>query len=316
MKLGIIGAGYMGQAHARVLNEIAPKFGHSLSFIVEPDEQKAKMVSSKFGVGFYKDIDEAIRSEGNDVIPVVASPTFTHLEILEKLIESGIEYIFVEKPLGDDVQKAKELAGKYPKSILEKVMVGHIERFNPAYQELKNAIAEGVLGNIISITSRRVGPFVARISDVGVVLDLAIHDIDLSIDLAGKTPEKVYSFYYYRYSKDHEDSCFILLDYDTHIHSIEANRVTPYKERKAIITGTNGVAQLDFMQQSLEVYTGKWKMERMIQKREPLTIEDEAFLSSVASGSRVPITFFDGLKNLEIAHKALENGKNKRKSQE
>lgn len=312
LRLGIIGAGYMGQAHARVLNELAPKYGHTLSFIVEPDEVRAKTVSSKLGVKWYRNVSEMLKEEGNRVIVFISSPTNTHLDLIEELLEAGIEYIFVEKPLGEDVKKAERIASKYPRSSLEKIMVGHIERFNPAYIELKKTINEGVLGNLITLNSRRVGPFTVRITDVGVVLDLAIHDIDLSIDIAGRAPEKIISFYYYRYSTEHEDSCYIIFDYGTHIHTIEANRVTPFKERKAIITGTNGVAQIDFIQQTLEVYTGTWKMERIVQKKEPLMIEDEEFLKAVRAGERVPVTFFDGLRNLQIANKVLEEGKSNR----
>jgi len=310
LKLGIIGAGYMGQAHARVLSEIGPKYGHTLSFVVEPDEQRGKAVASKYGIKWYRSLDELLKSENEKFIPFISSPTSTHLEILEKLLDAGLDYMFIEKPLGDDVKRAEAIASRYPRSLLEKIMIGHIERFNPAYLELKEVLSEGILGSLITVNSRRVGPFTVRIVDVGVVLDLAIHDIDLSLDLAGgRAPEKILSFVYYRYSDKHEDSCYILFDYGSHIHTIEANRVTPYKERKAIITGTNGVAQLDFMQQTLEIYTGKWKMERMIQKKEPLMVEDEEFLKAVSTQNKAPVSFLEGLRNLRIAFEILEKKK-------
>ena len=315
LKLGIVGAGYMGQAHARVLRELAPKYGFALSFVVEPDESKGREIASKLGINWYRNIDEMLKIESNEIVPFISSPTNTHLELIEKLLEAGVEYLFVEKPLGENLVKAEKIAKKFSRSTLEKIMVGHIERFNPAYKELKKAITEDVLGNLITLNSRRVGPFTARITDVGVVFDLAIHDIDLSIDLSGKIPEKIISFYYYRYSADHEDSCYIIFDYSTHIHTIEANRITPYKERKAIITGTKGVAQLDFIQQTLEVYTGTWKMERMILKKEPLMVEDEEFLMAVRNKDKVPITFFEGLRNIQIAYKVLEEGKGRQQFQ-
>ncbi|MFP3268008.1 MAG: Gfo/Idh/MocA family oxidoreductase [Desulfurococcales archaeon] len=309
MKLGIVGAGYMGQAHARILSELANKYGHTLSFVVEPDEAKGKATSAKYGLKWYKSVEELLSEEGSGIVPFIASPTSTHLDMIDAFLSNGVEYIFVEKPLGDDLKKAEEISRKYSTSSLEKVMVGHIERFNPAYIELKKALYEDALGSLITVTSRRVGPFAVRIADVGVILDLAIHDIDLSIDLAGRLPERIISFYYYRYSTNHEDSCYIMFDYGSHIHTIEANRITPYKERKTILTGTNAVAQLDFIQQSLEVYTGKWKMERIVLKKEPLAVEDEEFLKSITSGNKAPLTYFEGLRNLQIAYRVLEEGK-------
>lgn len=307
--IGIIGAGYMGQAHARVVSEIAKKFGMKLGFVVEPIAEKASEVASKYQIKAYSNLNEALEKERN-FIAIVASPTSTHIDIIDLLLSNGIEYILVEKPLGDDVERARELTRKYSNSTLEKVMVGHIERFNPAYLELKSTISEGILGEPITFFSRRVGPYVGRILDVGVILDLAIHDIDISIDLFGKVPSKIHSYAYNVYSQKHEDSCLIVLNYVRFLHIIEANRITPYKERKAIYTGTRGVGVLDFIQQTLDVYTGSWKMERVIAKKEPLLLEDEAFLRAVSNRVKVPITYYDGLRNLEIAMKAMHNTAN------
>ncbi|HEW64214.1 Gfo/Idh/MocA family oxidoreductase [Fervidicoccus fontis] len=311
--IGIIGAGYMGQAHIRVLSEIAKKYSLKITFVVEPDINKGMDISAKYQLRYYQTLSEAIKNEEN-FIAFVSSPTSTHLDYIDELLSNGIEYIFVEKPLGSDINRAKEIFKKYGRNVLEKVMVGHIERFNPAFVEFKKIVKEeSVLGDPISITSRRVGPFAGRIRDTGVILDLAIHDIDLSLSLFDNEPKGIDSYKYNVYSKEYEDSCFIILNYGKFLHFIEANRVTPYKERKAIFTGTKGIGIIDYMQQSLEVFTGLWKMERSVNKREPLAVEDEAFLNAVIKKEKVPVTFEDGIRSLEIALKALEIAKNNNK---
>ncbi len=307
LRIGIIGAGYMGRAHARVIAQLSSKYNTAITAVVDPSKDNAYKIIEGYGGKYYPSIEQALQSKSFD-IAVVASPTSTHLDIITSLLENNIEYILVEKPLGNSLEKAYEIMKKYPSNILSKIMVGHIERFNPVFQEFIDVYNDGVIGDIITVSSRRVGPFVPRIQDAGVVLDLAIHDIDLSRALAKREPIKIISFTYKRFNQEYEDSCFIILDYETHVYSIEANRITPYKERKAIVTGTDGVAQIDFISQELEVYTGSWKMNRVIMKKEPLLLEDEAFLKSIKEEKEVPVPFVEGLKSLELAYKALENG--------
>ncbi len=306
IKIIVVGAGYMGRAHCRVLSSLSEEFDLEIKAIVDPVLSKAEALARKYGGRAYKSVDEAL--ENTYDAGIIASPTSTHIEVADKLLEAGVEYLLIEKPLSHDTREALKLAQKHPGS-LDKIMVGHIERFNKGFRALLEAYRKGLIGEIISISSRRVGPFTGRIRDAGVILDLAIHDIDLARVLCGRDPKAVIAYTYNIYSSEFEDSSHIILEFDKHIAYIEANRVTPYKERKCIVTGTRGVAQLDFIKQSLELYNGEWRMERNIVWEEPLLMEDRAFVESVANCSRVPIGFREGFRALEIAMLAVESGR-------
>ncbi len=309
MRLSIIvvGAGYMGRAHCRVLSSLKDEYGVEIGAVVDPVLERAEAAAKRFGGRAYASLEDALSNASYDA-GVVASPTSTHLEVTEKLIREGVRYVLVEKPLASSLEEAREFASKHA-GILDRIMVGHIERFNKGFRALLDSYRKGLLGDIVSISARRVGPFTGRIRDAGVILDLAIHDIDLIRTLCGEEPRAVLAYTYNIYSKEYEDSAHIILEFDKYVAHIEANRVTPFKERRCIVTGTKGVAQLDFIQQSLNLYTGEWRMERMLVWEEPLLVEDKEFIKSVIEEAPVPIPYQEGLRALEIAWKAMESSK-------
>ncbi len=313
LKFLLVGAGYMGRAHARVLSNLGKKYDIKLEAIVDPVRENAVKVASEYGGKVYSSLEEALEEELFDAA-IVASPTKTHLNILEKLLDNGIEYLFVEKPLGSSLEEAERVSSKYPYKRLSKIMVGHIERFNPAFTSLLESLESGELGELITIISRRVGPYTPRIKDTGVILDLAIHDIDLSLLMIGRTPSRLYSFVYSRHDGIHEDSALILLDYEDIVHSIEANRITPYKERKMIVTASKGVVRLDFIEQEMSFYTGKWVMKRQISWKEPLLLEDEYFVIKALRGEEVKPNYMDGYMSLKIAFEAMKQGRKRKDS--
>ena len=304
-RIMLIGAGYMGRAHARVLNKISKDHDISLEIIVDPVKKNAEKIINEYGGIYYPSVNEAFIKEEKIDAAIVSSSTNTHLPILNELLENNVEYILVEKPLGDSLAEAYDIQARYGEERLAKVMVGHIERFNPAFKAFLECFKEGFIGEIITAISRRVGPYTPRITDVGVVLDLAIHDIDLSLSITKKKPHRVYAFAFRKYNEKFEDSALILLDYGRYIHSIEANRITPYKERTMIITGSKGVARIDFIAQELSLFTGKWLMKRNISWTEPLLLEDAFFIEKLMKNERVQPNYMDGLISLELAFKAL-----------
>lgn len=161
------------------------------------------------------------------------------------------------------------------------------------------------MGDILIISTRRVGPYSPRINDIGIIVDLATHDIDVARYLTGREPQKIYSKYgSIKHFK--EDHAILLLDFGGSAACIEVNWFTPHKVRTAVITGTKGIAYLDYIDQNLTVYNSEWKMEPKIEKEEPLRRELEHFIGCITNGKEPLVTGEEGLKTLEVALKSLQ----------
>jgi len=188
LRAGLIGLGMMGRHHARVLASLE---GVDLVAVADPG-------GDKFGVAGGRPVHENIEQLIAEKIDycMVAVPTQYHAEIAKALAEAGV-HAMIEKPLAPDVVAATKLAVAFETAGLVGA-VGHIERYNPSLQSLRTRLEAGELGDIYQITTRRQGPFPARIADVGVVLDLATHDVDLTawvadrpyVDLAARTAHR------------------------------------------------------------------------------------------------------------------------------
>jgi UDP-N-acetylglucosamine 3-dehydrogenase len=169
-RTAVIGAGVMGQNHARVLSEIS-----QLAGICDTSEAAGKPIAKKFGVPYFKSCQDLIRA-GVDAV-VIATPTVTHKDIAIQLIEAG-KHVLVEKPLSNKVSDARDIVGLAEQRGVV-LAVGHIERHNPAVKYAKASAQRGQFGKVISVLAKRVSSYPGRVSDVGVVIDLAIHDIDI-----------------------------------------------------------------------------------------------------------------------------------------
>jgi UDP-N-acetylglucosamine 3-dehydrogenase len=182
----------------------------------------------------------------------VSVPTSLHAPVARELLSAGI-HVLVEKPLAPTVAECQELCALSEQSETI-VMVGHVERFNPAVRKLRELIREGKFGDITSIITRRVGLAPPRIRDADVVTDLAVHDIDIANFLIGKQPVDVYANCGYGNLRDRVDFAEIFLNYGTCNAIISVNWLTPLKIRKMSITGTQGYAELDFIRQELLLF--------------------------------------------------------------
>lgn len=304
LTIAVIGAGYMGRAHCRVISELSLVYPIQLSAVVDVDFEKARRLAKQYNVKAYSNVDDL----GEQDIIVVATTTSSHHVVVEK-VASKTNYLFVEKPLADTIEHGEriiEVCSRYG----VKGMVGYIERFNPVVRALLREVKKGTLGNIISIIARRVGPYTPKIKDIGVVLDLATHDIDIVHLIYGSWPKSVYAHIEKVVNEVYEDSAIIVLKFESgRVAVIEANRITPFKERKLIVTGTKAVAYLDYLNQNLTVYTPEWTMESNIVREEPLKVELREFIESALYNREPPIPLSDGLKLLEIGYKALESSK-------
>ena len=186
-------------------------------------------------------------------------------------------------------------------------MFGHIERHNPAVKKMKEIIDKGLLGKTLILSTRGVGPFPLKVVDVGIVLDLATHDIDVVRYLYGKEPLKSYSKVG-SIKHPFEDHALILLDFGEGAASIEVNWFTPHKVRTAVVTGTDGIAYMDYVKQSIVIYNSEWMMEPKIENVEPLKAEISHFISCIKE-DKEPLTLGEeGLRTLEVAYRCLGVG--------
>lgn len=308
MKAGVVGVGAMGQHHARVFHELSEKKDVELVGVADKDIDQAKEIAEKYDAQPYEDYKE-LAEQDLDVVSIVV-PTSLHRKVAGVFIEKGIN-VLIEKPIANNMGNANALLEMGEKNGV-KLLVGHIERFNPAVLELKECIDDGALGDIISISATRVGPLSIRIRDVGIIIDLGVHDIDVISFLFGKKVKQVKARAgNVKHPSDCEDHAIIMLDYDDNKTGIvQTNWLTEHKTRKLKVVGTKGVAYMDYIDQSLEIHSDSWDEECDVQEREPLKNEIGHLIDCVRNDKEPLVSAEDGLHVLEVALKALESADN------
>jgi UDP-N-acetylglucosamine 3-dehydrogenase len=229
MRVGVIGGGDMGKQHCRVYYEL----GVELVGVVDIDLEKAQILADQYKTKAYGDYNELLNQHLDAVS--IASPTSEHKKVALSAIQSGVN-LLIEKPIADSVQSAQEIISAAAKSGV-KIMIGHIERFNPVITKLKEIIDEGVLGKLLCVSARRVGPFVSRIIDVGIIVDVATHDIDVIRYLVGNECTSVLARST-NYKNEKGDTAIILMGFGDVSASVEVNWYTPHKVRTMTVTGT------------------------------------------------------------------------------
>ena len=300
IRVGVIGVGAMGRHHARIYHELA---GAELVGVADVNKQAAATVAAEYHTKAFTDCEQLLKSDLNAVS--IAVPTSLHEEIARKAAQYGV-HMLIEKPVANSLVSADRIIGVARRENL-KLMIGHIERFNPAIVKLKKLIATHELGQILSISSRRVGPDPPRIRDVGIIIDLAVHDIDAITYLYGKRATNVYAIGGNSFHIK-EDYASILLRYgDRHSGIVETNWLTPHKIRKITVTGTEGVAEADYLEQSLKIWKKEFVRNVQIAKREPLRNELEHFLRCVANGEKPIPSGEEGKYVLYVALSAIES---------
>ena len=248
------------------------------------------------------DYCELLANPEIEVVSVCVPTTFHHAVVMEAIRHK--KHVLVEKPIAFTLTEAEEMiaAAKEAGVILA---TGHVERFNPAVQKAKELIDDGVIGDIVSAFAKRVGPLPPRIKDVGVSIDLAIHDLDIMNYLFEEEITQVYG----TMNSSFDDSEFSFDNESTGI--IEVNWLTPYKRRELELTGTAGIISVDYIQQSIEVF-GKFAQDIEIVHEEPLKGELKSFLNSVVEEKEPVITGEDGLKALKMVIAANKSSKEHR----
>jgi len=300
MRAGVIGIGAMGQHHVRIYSEMEEV---ELVGISDVSESRVNELSRQYGVKGYTDHMQLLKQD-LDVVSIVV-PTTLHKPIGFDAINAGVN-ILMEKPIADTLQNARELTDA-AKNAGIKLMVGHIERFNPAVMKLKEIIESDILGKIVSISTRRVGPYNPRIRDVGVILDIGVHDIDVISYLYGKKINEVYAI---AGADIHsmDDHAAIMLRFEHELSGlVEINWLTPHKVRKLTAIGLKGVAYLDYIDQTVEVHDGEWIRKAKVEKEEPLKKELEYFINAILENKEPKPSGDDGIHALEVAMAAIES---------
>ncbi|NOQ55360.1 MAG: gfo/Idh/MocA family oxidoreductase [Nanohaloarchaea archaeon] len=312
VNVAVIGTGAMGRHHVRIYSELEDV---NLVAISDLDEINGKKLAEKHSCNFYTDFKEMLDKEDIDAVSIVV-PTKFHTSVALYCTNRG-KHILLEKPISDNIADAKAIIDTCNKNKV-KLLVGHIERFNPAIDELKKQVDLGTLGDITSIISKRVGLFPSRIKDADVVVDLAVHDIDVFNYLLGSTPEKVNSNLGNVLIDDRPDYANILLKYNGASAFIEVNWTTPVKIRTLSITGTKGYAELNYITQELVLYETNAEKEFdsfgdfvikfgeaehkniEIKKSEPLKNELMHFIDCIETDTKPIITGEDALSALKV----------------
>lgn len=322
IKTAVIGVGSIGQHHARIYSQLK---NSQLVGVADLDLDAARRIGTHYDVPAYENYRELLENEKPEAV-TVAVPTIKHESVVSDALDAGA-HALVEKPITATIAEGQRLIEK-ARALNRQLMVGHIVRFNPATQMLKSKLDAGELGRIFQIVSRRVGPFPARIRDVGVIVDLAPHDLDLMRFLTGSDPIRVFAETEQRIHTEHEDLVTGMLRFpDGVVGTLEINWLTPTKVRETIVLGESGMFRVDDLTQDLYYYENAqiseelWRDLRVIkgvsegqmvryavQRQEPLKAELEAFLAALESGDDVPVSGEDGLAALRLALALVESG--------
>jgi UDP-N-acetylglucosamine 3-dehydrogenase len=321
LRAGVIGGGSMGRNHIRVLRDLDDLV--ELAGVAEPSET-ARATLRKEGATLYARPEHLLEQERPDLV-IVAVPTAEHAQVGLLALRYGC-HVLIEKPIASTEQEGRALIDEAACQGLL-LAVGHIERHNPAIVELKRRLEAAELGHVFEAHVRRIGPFPTRIRDVGVVLDLATHDIDVLRYLLDGEVERVYAETERRIHTDHEDLLSALLRFSGGtVAALDINWLTPTKVRKLSVTGERGMFTVNYLTQELTFYendatditwtalrtikgVSEGNMTRLkIQRQEPLCVELMDFLTAIRDGRSPLVRGEDGLAALRIAQTIVRSG--------
>jgi predicted dehydrogenase len=301
LRVGVVGVGVMGSNHARVFVGLP---GTELVGVADPDRKQAEFVARALGCSALADVDELL-AQGVDAI-TIAAPTHLHRDIALNCIAHGV-HVLVEKPIASSVDEGREIITAARRAGVT-LMVGHVERFNPAVEAIKDAIHGE---DILSIAITRVGPFPPRMSNVGVVIDLAVHDIDL---IRWFTDSDIIEVQPQLSSAVAEREDIALLQFRTAsgvLAHINTNWLTPFKARNVTVATRGKYVTGDLLtRQVTECFgfqpDGSYSMRHLsVGHAEPLRSELLAFLRAVRSGAAPAVSGEEAVASLEIATRCL-----------
>lgn len=310
IKVGVIGVGKMGEYHVGVLSELREV---NLTVVSDTSADRGEIISQRYGVPYVKDYKEAVKQMDAAIIAV---PTGLHYEVGKEVLNSGV-HVLMEKPCADNLDHARELFDIADQNNLI-LQVGHIERFNGAVQELHK-----IVDDPIYVECKRMGPFVERMKDDGVVLDIMIHDIDILLNLIDSKVSHINVMGKSVFT-DRDDLVSVQLEFENKcIANIVASRASQNKIRTLSVTQKDSYIILDYTDQEIYVHRQsssehtlskgslRYKQESLIErifvhKDNPLKLEDKHFIDCVKNGSQRKVSVNNELYSLEIALEIVE----------
>ncbi len=323
IKIGVIGVGAMGTNHARVLSDMS---GVSLVAVADTDPARAEYAARRFRVECYTNPLELLIREAPDAVTICV-PTVCHHPLAMEAISRNIN-VLVEKPIAYSIEQGREMT-TFAAQTGVILMVGHVERFNPAVIALRQRIVNGELGRLFQISAHRTSPFPPHVRDVGVVIDLAVHDLDVMRYVTGAEVIRIHAEIGHRVHATHEDQLTSLLRFsDDTIGSIRVNWLTPTKVRELTVTGEKGMFVVNYLTQDLTFFKNAavedydWDTMRILRgvsegpmirhvvpKKEPLRVELEAFTTAISNGQEPIINGLDGIVALSLAEAIVQAGR-------
>jgi predicted dehydrogenase len=321
IKTAVIGAGNMGRNHVRVYANME---GVDFVAVADLSDDAVRKAARSYSISVYNDYRTMLDEKKPDLVSI-AVPTVSHLEVAREVISRGI-HVLIEKPIALNLtegQQIIDMAASYG----VKLMVGYVERFNPAITEIKNRLESKELGRVFQISARRLSPFPGRIQDVGVVLDLATHDIDSMRYLLASEVDRVYAELERKAHQSCEDLLSGLLRFHNGVIGIlDVNWLTPTKVRQLSVLGEGGLYVADYLTQdvywyknghissgwdTLSIFRGVAEGDMVklhLSKKEPLQAELESFVTAVLENREPSVNGQDGLATLQVAQKLVESG--------
>lgn len=302
--VAVIGAGFWGKNHARVFKELDET---ELIAVCDIDAEKTKNLAKQFSVETYTSVGKMLRRADIEAVTICTWSTSLAKEAL-KALKAG-KHVLVEKPMAANSKQAEKLLKTAEKEGLH-LTVGFLMRFIPGIQYIKESIEKRTIGELVCATAKRVSQWPERIGDVGVVKDLAIHDIDMMRYLFGGDPVAVYAKTGNMKHKKFEDYAHIMLTFEGGKNAfIESNWLTPYKTRVLVVTGSEAIAKIDYITQELTIENAKETVQPRLPWQEPLKLELRHFVNCILGKEKPLVTGMDGFKAIKIAEAALKSSK-------
>lgn len=308
VRIGVIGVGRMGKNHCRVLSSLRHA---TFAGICDPNVQVGVALARQYEVPFYTSVDELL--EHVDAV-TIAAPTTRHFDLAVRCLEKGV-HVLIEKPIAATLEEADRLVEIAEASGLV-VQVGHIERFNPGFTELKNVMAEMTP---LAINFRRLSPYTGSNMDVDVVLDLMIHDLDLINGLLPEPPTQIEASGVTAFSGSLDHVITVLRSTDGPLTTITASRLTEQKVRQIEVTSLEAYIVADLLNKTIQVHRSmvgeyvnqnlrglKYRQESIIESihvpaAEPLFLELQHFAECVRKGQQPLVGAAQGAQALRLA---------------
>lgn len=306
IRLGVIGAGRMGELHSRVATQTR---GVVLAGVYDPDSERAGRIARAYETDAHSDLDGLLSAV--DAV-ILAAPTSVHESLAVSVLRRGL-HLLIEKPIASTLEEARRVQAEAAK-VHGVCMVGHTERYNMAFRELLTVLGEE---RPLAVSIRRLNPFAPRITDADVTLDLLIHDIDLLLTLAKQAPTSIFASGLRVLSErlDHVDA--LLTFPGGTIGSLTASRITEDKIRRIEVTAPGHYIVADLLARTLTIHRRavsewavagadvKFSLESVTQQVqvatvEPLAVEQQDFVDAITSGRAPAVTVDDAVRALEV----------------